>query len=67
MMETITQNCALYLAHKLALYNQLHRSRSWRVGHVEKGKRIVRKPRGQRRFHLQEDKGGLCADRFLLL
>ena len=67
MMETITQNCGLYLAHKLALYNELDRSHWWRLGHVDKRKRIIRKPARPQRFHLEEDKRSLAADRFLLV
>jgi hypothetical protein len=67
MMETITQNCGLYLAHKLTNYDEEHSPRWWRLGHVNKGKRIVVKRKGLRRFHLQEDKSDLRADRFLLL
>jgi hypothetical protein len=66
MMETLTQNCGLYLAHKLN-YSEGQGSRSWPLGYAGKSKRIVRKRRGLRRFHLQEDNAGLCADRFLLL
>jgi hypothetical protein len=67
MMETITQNCGLYLAHKLTTCDEEHRPNWWRLGHASKGKRIVLKRKGLRRFPLQKDKSRLSADRFLLL
>ena len=67
MMETITQNCGLYLAHKLTIYKEGNGSGWWPLGYAGKTKRIVRKPKSLGRFHLPEEKTELCADRFLLL
>ena len=67
MMETITQNCGLYLAHKLTSDHEADGLHWWRLGHANKGKRIVLKRKGPRRFHFKEDKSDLRADRFLLL
>ena len=53
MMETVTQNCGLYLAHKLARYYQAHEPRWRRLFPVSKRERTVRAPKDLRRFQLQ--------------
>lgn len=53
MMDTITQNCGLYIAQKLAKHYEAHPSHWWRLFHASKRKRTVRAPKDMRRFHLQ--------------
>jgi len=67
MMETITQNCGLYLAYKLTNSDERPSLRWWQRGHANKNKRIVRKARGLRRIHMQEGNSSLHPDRFLLV